>query len=47
MKKYIYILMFLGLATSCNMLYEKNEGLVAPETYYNTVADLETATIPI
>ena len=47
MKKYIYILVFLGLATSCNMLDEKNEGLVAPETYYKTVADLETATIPI
>ncbi len=47
MKKYIYTLIFLCLSFSCDVLYEKNEGIVSAETYYNQASELEAATIPI
>jgi starch-binding outer membrane protein, SusD/RagB family len=47
MKKYIGILVLLVSVFSCNVLDEKTRGLLTPETYYTTAAQLEAAVVPI
>lgn len=43
MKKYIYLILFLILVTSCNDLLEEKPKSIASETFYTTASEMEAA----